>query len=325
MPLLEVTNLRTSFHTRHGIVRAVNDVSFALEKGDTLGIVGESGSGKSVTCYSLMRLLPQPPGRIDRGTAMFDGVDLLTASPEQLSKIRGKRISMIFQDPMTSLNPYLRISDQLIEPLLIHENISRADALKRGIAALEEVGVPDAAKRIRSYPHEFSGGMRQRVMIAMALITRPELLIADEPTTALDVTVQAQILDLVKKMQRELGMAVIWITHDLGVVAGFCQRVQVMYAGRIAERATADELFARTAHPYTRALQKSIPALQPKGAALYTIPGMPPDLSRNLEGCPFVPRCEFAQEQCQQPVALQDIAPAHATACLRVQKNEIKL
>ena len=325
MPLLEVTNLRTSFHTRHGIVRAVNDVSFSLEKGDTLGIVGESGSGKSVTCYSLMRLIPQPPGRIEGGTAMFDGIDLLSASPEQLSKIRGKRISMIFQDPMTSLNPYMRICDQIIEPLLIHENISRTDALKRGIAALAEMGVPEAEKRIRSYPHEFSGGMRQRVVIAMALITKPELLIADEPTTALDVTVQAQILDLVKKMQRELGMAVIWITHDLGVVAGFCRRVQVMYAGRLVERATADELFEHTAHPYTRALQKSIPALQPKGAELYTIPGMPPDLSRNLAGCPFVPRCEFAQEQCKQPVELKDITPNHATACLRVQKGEIKL
>jgi oligopeptide transport system ATP-binding protein len=325
MPLLEVTNLRTSFHTRHGIVRAVNDVSFSLEKGDTLGIVGESGSGKSVTCYSLMRLIPEPPGRIEGGTAMFDGVDLLKASPAVLSKIRGKRISMIFQDPMTSLNPYLRISEQLIEPLLIHEKISRANALERGIAALAEVGVPDAAKRIRSYPHEFSGGMRQRVMIAMALITKPELLIADEPTPALDVTVQAQILDLVKKMQRELGMAVIWITHDLGVVAGFCQRVQVMYAGRIVECAATDELFAQTAHPYTRALQKSIPALQPKGTELYTIPGMPPDLSRPAEGCPFVPRCEFVQEQCKQPVALKNIAPGHATACLRVQKNEINL
>jgi oligopeptide transport system ATP-binding protein len=325
MPLLEVTNLRTSFHTRHGIIRAVNGVSFSLEKGDTLGIVGESGSGKSVTCYSLMRLIPEPPGRIEGGTADFDGIDLLKASPPQLRKIRGKRISMIFQDPMTSLNPYMRVSEQLIEPLLIHEKISHADALKRGIAALEEVGVPDAAKRIRSYPHEFSGGMRQRVMIAMALITKPELLIADEPTTALDVTVQAQILDLVKKMQRELGMAVIWITHDLGVVAGFCRRVQVMYAGRIVERAATEELFAHTAHPYTRALQKSIPALQPKGAALYTIPGMPPDLSRPIEGCPFVPRCEFAQDQCRQPVELKNITPGHATACLRVQKNEIKL
>ena len=326
MPLLEVTNLRTSFHTRHGVVRAVNDVSFSLEKGETLGIVGESGSGKSVTCYSLMRLIPQPPGRIEGGQAVFDGTDLLSASPEKLRTIRGKRISMIFQDPMTSLNPYLRISDQIIEPLLIHEKgISRSHALEHGIQILQEVGVPDAARRIRSYPHEFSGGMRQRVMIAMALITRPELLIADEPTTALDVTVQAQILDLVKQMQRELGMAVIWITHDLGVVAGFCQRVQVMYAGRIVERAPTDELFAKTAHPYTRALQNSIPALQAKGDELYTIPGMPPDLSQNITGCPFVPRCEFAQEQCKQPVELKSVGANHETACLRVQKGEINL
>src|SRR5882724_9841004 len=299
MPLLEVTNLRTSFHTRHGIVRAVNDVSFALEKGDTLGIVGESGSGKSVTCYSLMRLIPQPPGRIEGGRAMFDGVDLLSASPEQLSKIRGKRISMIFQDPMTSLNPYLRISDQLIEPLLIHENISRRDAFERGIAALEEVGVPDAAKRIRSYPHEFSGGMRQRVMIAMALITKPELLIADEPTTALDVTVQAQILELIKKMQQELGMAVIFITHDLGVVSGLCDRVLVMYAGRVVESADTRTLFHQPKHPYTRALQRSIPSMQQKGAELFTIPGLPPDLSKPMAGCSFTPRCEFAAERCR--------------------------
>ena len=325
MPLLEVTNLRTSFYTRLGVVRAVNDVSFSLEKGDTLGIVGESGSGKSVTCYSLMRLIPQPPGKIEGGSAMFDGVDLLKASTEQLRSIRGKRISMIFQDPMTSLNPYMRISEQLIEPLLIHEKIGRIEALQRAVAMLQEVGVPDAANRIHSYPHEFSGGMRQRVMIAMALITRPELLIADEPTTALDVTVQAQILDLVKKMQRELGMAVIWITHDLGVVAGFCHRVQVMYGGRVMERAATEELFARTAHPYTRALQKSIPALQQKGTSLYTIPGMPPDLSRKIEGCPFVPRCDFAQEQCNQPVELKDIGANHKTACLRVQKGEINL
>src|SRR6185437_5772405 len=252
-------------------------------------------------------------------------VDLLKATPEQLGSIRGKRISMIFQDPMTSLNPYLRISEQIIEPLLIHEKISRKDALTRALAMLEAVGINDAGQRIHRYPHEFSGGMRQRVMIAMALITKPELLIADEPTTALDVTVQAQILDLVKKMQRELGMAVIWITHDLGVVAGFCQRVQVMYAGRIVERAPTEELFHHTAHPYTSALQKSIPALQAKGASLYTIPGMPPDLSRPIEGCPFVPRCEFAQEQCKQPVALKGISPDHDTACLRVQKNEIVL
>jgi oligopeptide transport system ATP-binding protein len=325
MPLLEVTNLRTAFHTRHGIVRAVNDVSFSLEKGETLGIVGESGSGKSVTCYSLMGLIPQPPGRIESGRAMFGGVDLLNVPREQLRKIRGKRIAMIFQDPMTSLNPYLRVGEQLIEPLLIHEKIERAEAVKRGLRALEEVGVPDAAKRIRSYPHEFSGGMRQRVMIAMALITKPELLIADEPTTALDVTVQAQILELVKKMQRELGMAVIWVTHDLGVVAGLCQRVLVMYAGRIVESAVTGELYSRPRHPYTRALQKSIPALQPKGAELYTIPGMPPDLSKEIPGCPFVPRCEFAQPPCNAPVELKALNPDHATACVRMQRGEISL
>src|ERR1041385_2972248 len=275
MPLLAVTDLRTYFHTRTGVYRAVDGVSFSVERGETLGIVGESGSGKSVTCYSMMGLIPQPPGRIESGAAMFDGVDLLHCTTAQSRSIRGKRVAMIFQDPMTSLNPYLRVSDQLIEPLLIHEKISRRDERRRGVEVREAVGINDASRRINLSPHEFSGGMRQRVMIAMALITRPELLIADEPTTALDVTVQAQILDLVKKMPRELGLAVIWITHDLGVVAGFCQRVQVMYAGRIVERAPTDPLFRNPLHPYTRALQKSIPALQPKGEGLYTSRGMP--------------------------------------------------
>jgi oligopeptide transport system ATP-binding protein len=327
MPLLTVNNLRTYFHTRNGVVRAVDDVSFEIEKGETLGIVGESGSGKSVTCYSLMGLVPQPPGKIESGSAVFDGeTDLLRCSVATLNRIRGKRIAMIFQDPITSLNPYLRIEDQLIEPLLIHENLSRAEAVKRGIRALEEVGVPDAAKRIRSYPHEFSGGMRQRVMIAMALITKPELLIADEPTTAVDVTVQAQILELIKRMQNELGMAVVWVTHDLGVVAGFCRRVLVMYAGRIVESAPTDHLFYHTKHPYTRALQRSIPALQPKGAELYTIAGAPPDLSKPIDGCPFAPRCEFAQERCSRPpIELKTVEPGHATACARVQSNEINL
>jgi oligopeptide transport system ATP-binding protein len=325
MPLLKVENLRTHFHTRNGVVRAVDGVSFEIDKGQTLGIVGESGSGKSVTCYSMMRLIPQPPGRIEGGSAMFDGVDLLKAPEAALRKIRGKRIAMVFQDPMTSLNPYLRVEDQLIEPLLIHENMNRQEAVKRGIKALEEVGVPDAARRIRSYPHEFSGGMRQRVMIATALITRPELLIADEPTTALDVTVQAQILELIKKIQAELGTAVIWITHDLGVVAGFCRRVLVMYAGRVVEQAPTDRLFYQTSHPYTRALQKSIPALQPKGAELYSISGMPPDVSKPIPGCPFAPRCEFATPVCEQPVELKEIAPGHATACVRVQRKEINL
>ena len=324
MPLLSVSDLRTYFYTRNGVYRAVDGVSFNLERGETLGIVGESGSGKSVTCYSIMGLIPQPPGRIESGTAVFDGVDLLHCTPAQARSIRGKRVAMIFQDPMTSLNPYLRISDQLIEPLLIHEKISKADALRRGLAMLEAVGINDAARRINLYPHEFSGGMRQRVMIAMALITKPELLIADEPTTALDVTVQAQILELIKKMQQEIGMAVIFITHDLGVVSGLCDRVQVMYAGRIVETADTRTLFHGPKHPYTRALQRSIPALQAKGAELYTIRGLPPDLSKPLPGCAFAARCEFAADRCREGnVALAPAAPGHAHACLRVQAGEI--
>jgi len=299
-------------------------VSFDLERGETLGIVGESGSGKSVTCYSLMGLIPQPPGRIESGHALFDGVDLLRATPAQARSIRGKRVAMIFQDPMTSLNPYVRISEQLIEPLLIHEKISRPHALARGLAMLEAVGINDAAKRMHYYPHEFSGGMRQRVVIAMALITKPELLIADEPTTALDVTVQAQILELIKKMQRDLGMAVIFITHDLGIVSGICDRVQVMYAGRIVETADTRTLFYQPKHPYTRGLQRSIPALQPKGSELYTIQGLPPDVSKLPPGCAFAPRCEFAAERCHvETPALFEYKPGHLHACLRVQSGEI--
>jgi len=249
---------------------------------------------------------------------------LLRCPPKEARAIRGKRLAMIFQDPMTSLNPYLRISDQLIEPLLIHERISRKDALRRGIEILEAVGIHDPPKQIDHYPHEFSGGMRQRVMVAMALITRPELLIADEPTTALDVTVQAQILELIRRMQRELGMGVIFITHDLAVVSGLCDRVQVMYAGRIVETAGTRDLFYHPLHPYTRALQRSIPAIQPKGSELYTIPGLPPDLSKPLPGCPFAPRCEFAEERCRTTeVGLAEAAPGHSQACLRVQAGEI--
>jgi oligopeptide transport system ATP-binding protein len=271
-----------------------------------------------------MGLVPQPPGRIESGSALFDGVDLLHCSPAQARSLRGKRVSMIFQDPMTSLNPYLRISEQLIEPLLIHEKISRKEALEQGLAMLNAVGINDAAKRIHYYPHEFSGGMRQRVMIAMALITRPELLIADEPTTALDVTVQAQILELIKKMQREIGMAVIFITHDLGVVSGLCDRVQVMYAGRIVETAATRDLFYSPKHPYTRALQRSIPSLQPKGGELYTIKGLPPDLSKPIPGCPFAPRCEYTVDRCREiDPPLTEFKPGHLHACLRVQAGEI--
>jgi oligopeptide transport system ATP-binding protein len=324
MPLLTVTDLRTYFHTRNGVYRSVDGVSFSVERGETLGIVGESGSGKSVTCYSIMGLIPMPPGRIESGSAMFDGVDLLRCSPKVARSIRGKRVSMIFQDPMTSLNPYLRISEQLIEPLIIHESISKKEAMGRALEMMEAVGINDASRRIHFYPHEFSGGMRQRVMIAMALITRPELLIADEPTTALDVTVQAQILDLIRKLQRELGMAVIFVTHDLGVVAGLCDQVQVMYAGRIMETAKAEDLFHNPLHPYTRALQRSIPGLQPKGKELFTIPGLPPDVSKPMGGCAFAARCQYTADVCTASIpVLKDVSPGHAHACTRVQLGEI--
>jgi len=325
-PLLRVEDLRTYFHTRSGVVRAVDGVSFSIRKGETLGIVGESGSGKSVACYSLLRLIPQPPGRFESGRAMFDGTDLLRCSENELRSIRGNRLSMIFQDPMTSLNPYMRIGDQVIEPLLIHREVSRAEAFARGVAALREVGLQDAETRMRSYPHEFSGGMRQRVMIAMALITKPELLIADEPTTALDVTVQAQILELVRKMQRELGSAVIFITHDIGIVSAFCERVLVMYAGRVVEAAPTAQLFYGPKHPYNAALQRAIPALNEKGRELYTIPGAPPDVSKPLVGCPFAPRCEYVLEHCRtSEILLREVAPGHHSACLRVQLGEIDL
>jgi oligopeptide transport system ATP-binding protein len=326
VPILTVSDLTTWFHTRNGVVRAVDGISFHLEKGETLGIVGESGSGKSVSCYSLLRLIPQPPGRIEKGSALFHDIDLLRCSNHEIAGIRGKRISMIFQDPMTSLNPYSRVEDQLTEALLIHEDIGYKAARARALEMLQHVGIQDAARLIRSYPHEFSGGMRQRVMIAMALITRPEILIADEPTTALDVTVQAQILELIKQMQQELGMAVIFVTHDLGIVSNFCDRVLVMYAGRIIECSTTRNIFYDPQHPYNRALQKAVPALQPKGAELYTIRGAPPDLAKPIPGCPFTPRCEFAKDYCgTTPISLEEILPAHSTACLRVQREGLKL
>jgi len=324
--LLEVEGLSTAFHTRHGVVRAVNDVSFRLERGETLGIVGESGSGKSVACLSLLGLIPRPPGRIEAGRATFDGIDLLHGAESVLRGIRGRRIGMIFQDPMTSLNPYLTVEEQLVEPLLIHGLANRAAARRQALEALKEVGVPDAERRIGSYPHEFSGGMRQRVMIAMALIAEPDLLIADEPTTALDVTVQAQILDLIELEQRQRGVAVILISHDLGVVAEVCDRVMVMYAGRVVETAPAEALFRSPRHPYTRALQLSRPALQVKGAELYTIPGVPPDPARPLPGCPFAPRCEYAIEPCTTAaIGLASVGDAQASACVRVQRQEIRI
>jgi oligopeptide transport system ATP-binding protein len=324
--LLSVNHLSVSFHTRAGVVRAAREVNFQIDRGETLGIVGESGSGKSVTAYSIMGLLPQPPGRIEGGEAIFDGTDLLAISHRQLNQLRGRRISMIFQDPMTCLNPFLRVEEQLMEPLLIHEKIRRPDARKRALAMLADVGIPDPEQRMRMYPHEFSGGMRQRVMIAMALITKPDLVIADEPTTALDVTVQAQILELMKKMRAELGMAVILISHDLGVISGFCDRAMVMYAGQVMETAKTEELFYKTRHPYTQALQKSIPALHAKGTELYTIRGAPPDLLRLPPGCPFAQRCDYAVDYCSnEDVTALDVLPEHRSACLRVQKENLPL
>lgn len=313
--MLSVRNLSASFHTRAGIVRAVRNVSFDVAPGETLGIVGESGSGKSVTCYSMMGLIPMPPGRIESGSAMLDGTDLLHCPEKELRSIRGKRISMIFQDPMTSLNPYLTIGEQVAEPLVIHEGAGKKEARDRALEQLALVGIPDAEQRMDAYPHQFSGGMRQRVMIAMALITSPEILIADEPTTALDVTVQKQVLDLIRKLQQDMGTSVILITHDLGVVRQYADRINVMYAGRIVESAPARELLEHPRHAYTRALMKSIPGLHAKGSPLYTIPGLPPNMMQEPCGCSFRPRNTLGNpELCltDREPELVEISPGHS-------------
>lgn len=326
MSLLTVDNLKTYFHTRNGVVKAVDGISYTLKKGETLGIVGESGSGKSVSCYSIMQLLPMPPGRIESGTAMFDGIDLVNCTPEQIQKIRGNRISMIFQDPMTCLNPYLTVGFQLMEPLLIHKNVTQVEARRKVMQALQEVGIQDAENRFDQYPHEFSGGMRQRVMIAMALITEPELLIADEPTTALDVTIQAQILDLIKRLQRDHGTAVIFITHDLGVIASMADKLLVMYAGKVVEQGTTKDIYYNPEHPYTKALLESIPGTHEPGEQLYTIEGLPPDVSKPIPGCAFAPRCEFSDDSkgCSSIVPELKLRDGtHFSACTRVQKGEI--
>jgi oligopeptide transport system ATP-binding protein len=298
--LLEVRDLRTYFETEDGIVKAVDGISFALKRGETLGIVGESGSGKSVTNLSIIRLIPSPPGKIVSGEVVFNGQDLLLLSTEQVRKIRGRRIAMIFQDPMTSLNPFMKISRQLMEVTQLHLGHTRTQAYEHAIKMLDAVGIPDARSRVDSYPHEFSGGMRQRVMIAMALSCEPELLIADEPTTALDVTIQAQILELIKKLKQETGTSVILITHDLGVVAGMTDHVIVMYAGKVFEQASTAELFSRPGNPYTKGLLRSVPDPTDEQGQLYQIPGLPPDLAHLPPGCPFAPRCERAMEICQQ-------------------------
>src|SRR5919199_1597748 len=316
-PLLEVRDLRTEFVTQEGVVHAVNGISYTLREGEALGIVGESGCGKSVGALSVMRLIPTPPGRIAGGEVIFNGRDLLKLRDEEMRRIRGNDIAMVFQDPMTSLNPVLTIGRQIGEALELHKGMDGKAARNRTIELLEMVGIPSARTRVDDYPHQFSGGMRQRVMIAMAISCEPRLLIADEPTTALDVTIQAQILDLILRLRRELGMAVILITHDLGVVAGVCDRIAVMYAGYIVEEASAEDLFADPRHPYTLGLLRSVPRMdQPRRERLVPIEGMPPDLINLPRGCPFAPRCAYAVEHSQtENPRLEPVGAGHRVAC----------
>jgi oligopeptide transport system ATP-binding protein len=320
--ILEVKNLRTYFYTDEGVVKAVDDVSFSLHKGEVIGIVGESGSGKSVANLSVMNLILSPPGKIVGGEVLFHGDDILKLKEKQLQKIRGAKISMIFQDPMTSLNPFLRISTQLIETIRLHQNLDKKQAREKAIEMLNMVGIPAAAERVDSYPHQFSGGMCQRVMIAMALSCNPEILIADEPTTALDVTIQAQILDLIRDLTHKLGTAVILITHSLGVVAGMCDNIYVMYAGRVVEFGTAEQIFETPKHPYTRGLIKSVPRLDRRNRdRLCSIPGQPPNVIDLPPCCPFFPRCPEVTERCKTAYPEQvDFGDGHRAACWEANK-----
>jgi oligopeptide/dipeptide ABC transporter ATP-binding protein len=325
--VLEVNDLQTVFFTNSGLFRAVDHLSFRVRRGETLAIVGESGCGKSVSALSIMRLVPDPPGRIVGGSMMLEGIDLLSLSEPEMRKIRGDRMSMIFQEPMTSLNPVMRIGDQIAEAVRLHRSMSRDETWKQAVEMLRLVRIPEPARRAQEYPHQLSGGMRQRAMIAMALACRPALLIADEPTTALDVTIQAQILALMLELQKELGMGLILITHDLGVVAQTAQRVIVMYAGKKVEEADVETLFANPRHPYTRGLMASIPALPTSGAnteaRLTEIPGMVPALTRLPPGCAFAPRCAFAIRRCHEEYPpLQDYGGDHLAACWRAAEME---
>ena len=316
-PVLEVKGLKTQFFTQDGVVKAVNGISYELNEGETLGIVGESGCGKSVSVMSLMKLIPIPPGRIVGGEALFEGRDLMKIGDDEMRSVRGNKIAMIFQDPMTSLNPVLTIGKQVSEALELHLGMSKSEGRQRTIELLEMVGIPSAADRVDDYPHQFSGGMRQRAMIAMGLSCNPQILIADEPTTALDVTIQAQIVELVKKLRDEIGMAIIWITHDLGVVAGLADRVAVMYAGFIVEEASVKDLYGDPRHPYTLGLLHSLPRLdEERGRRLASIEGLPPDLIALPEGCPFYARCNYRVDKCQtENPPLEPVAPNHKAAC----------
>ena len=315
--ILEVKGLETRFFTQDGVVKAVNGISYNLNEGETLAIVGESGCGKSVGVMSLLRLIPEPPGKITGGVANFMGRDLLAMDKDSIRQVRGKEIAMIFQDPMTSLNPVLTIGRQITEALELHMGMDKHQAKDRAVELLELVNIPEAAERIDDYPHQFSGGMRQRVMIAMALSCMPQILIADEPTTALDVTIQAQIVELVKRLRDELGMAIIWITHDLGVVAGLAENVVVMYAGSIVEQASVNDLYGTPSHPYTVGLLGSLPRVDMvSDERLVSIEGMPPDLIALPEGCPFAARCDFVIDRCLTDTpSLMPVAPGHKAAC----------
>jgi len=320
-PLLDVRNLEVAFYTKDGVVRAVNGISYTMEEGDTLGIVGESGSGKSVSTMSMLRLIPEPPGKIEGGEVLFGGADLVKMKRDDLHSIRGGKIAVIFQDPMASLNPVMTIGEQIAEAITVNLGYSHKQAMDRTIELLTRVGIPHAEDRVKDYPHQFSGGMRQRVMIAMAISCQPKLLIADEPTTALDVTIQAQIVDLVQSLQRELGMAVIWITHDLGVIARIAKRVNVMYAGFIIESGPAKELFKNPRHPYTVGLLGSVPKPDVLGnQTLHYIEGAPPDMLRLSEGCSFYPRCPYRTERCEKErPELVRVGDDHLASCWEVE------
>jgi len=325
--LLEIEGLKTQFFTSAGTVRAVDGVDYNVEAGETVAVVGESGCGKSVTALSIMRLVADPPGKIVEGEIRFNGTDLISLDEEEMRKIRGRDIGMVFQEPMTSLNPVLSVGRQLTETLETHFGMSREDADKRAIELLGLVGIAEPERRLAQYPHHFSGGMRQRVMIAMALACDPKLIIADEPTTALDVTIQAQILELMKNLTREMGVAMIIITHNLGVVARYADRVNVMYAGKIVESGSAKEIYHNPRHPYTLALLKSVPRLDlPRGAKLDPVDGQPPDLARLDAGCPFRPRCRFAQDGCANAVPpLAEVREKHWSACFEQDAVEKSL
>jgi oligopeptide transport system ATP-binding protein len=316
-PLLDVSHLTTRFHTDEGVVQAVTDLSYRLDESDILGVVGESGCGKSVHALSIMRLIPMPPGKIEAGEVLFQGNNLLNLSEPEMRKVRGGQIAMIFQDPMTSLNPVLKVGFQITEALTQHHGLGPKEAPGRVAELLDLVGIPEARQRLDDYPHQFSGGMRQRAMIAMALSCNPKILIADEPTTALDVTIQAQILDLVRRLQDQFGMAIIWITHDLGIVAGLTHRVNVMYAGRLIETGAVKRIYHNPRHPYTLGLLASLPAINRQvGHKLFSIKGEPPNLVGKLAGCPFAPRCTFAAERCQHEIpALVEVESSHFVAC----------